>query len=73
MGKKKITLIKDINQILTYSAKKSKVNLALENSTLYLPTNSDSLSTKSKGVRFNSANIITIHKKKKKRKKKRNY
>lgn len=57
-------VILDINQILIYSERNKKVNLHLEYSTLKPLTNSDSLSTKSKGVRFSSANIITIHKKK---------
>lgn len=49
-----------INQILRYSERKRRVNLLLENSTLKPPTNSDSPSIKSKGVRLSSANIIVI-------------
>lgn len=48
-----------INQIFIYSERNNKVKLYLENSTLYLETNSDSPSTKSKGVRFSSAELIT--------------
>ena len=46
-----------ISQIFIYSAKNNKVNLYLEYSTLNLLTSSLSLSTRSKGDRFNSASI----------------
>lgn len=51
-----------------YSAIKIKTNNSEENSTLNPLTNSDSPSTKSKGVRLVSARIQINHKKKQKKK-----
>ena len=56
-----------INKIFKYSAIKIKTNSSEENSTLNPLTNSDSPSTKSKGVRLVSAKIQINHKKKTKK------
>lgn len=47
-----------ISKMLVYSAKNSSVNSVAEYSTLNPETNSDSLSVKSNGVRFVSANLL---------------
>ena len=65
---KNIILVKIlINKIFKYSAIKIKTNNSEENSTLNPLTNSDSPSTKSKGVRLVSAKIQINHKKKTKK------
>jgi len=53
-------VINPISQMFMYSAKNKSVNLYLEYSTLNPLTSSLSLSTKSKGDRFNSASITAI-------------
>ena len=53
--KKKIAINVDIKTILLYSAKKKNTKGTLECSVKKPETNSDSASTKSNGVRFNSA------------------
>jgi len=60
--KNKITNNADIKMILEYSAKKNKVKITLEYSTLKPETNSDSASGKSKGTRLVSANILMKNK-----------
>lgn len=54
--KNKITKTTEEKIILIYSPKKYKANIIAEYSTLYPATNSPSASTRSNGVRFNSAN-----------------
>lgn len=59
--KNKITLKTLIKIIEQYSARKNNANPILEYSTLKPETSSDSASGRSKGARFVSANILTIH------------
>ena len=47
-----------ISSILVYSARNSRVNSVAEYSTLNPETSSDSLSVRSKGVRFVSASLL---------------